>query len=61
MLIEGYTATELAEKTNRTRHAVECWLSLYKIKPLINEVLYPLDTLDKLLAAKRGRPRKANV
>ena len=58
MPAEGYTASELAEKTKRTRHAVESWLSLHKIKPLSYEAIYPLDTLDKLKAAKRGRPKK---
>ena len=59
MTIKGYTASELAEKTGKTRHAVESWLSLHKIKPILNEVLYPPDTLDKIKSAKRGRPRKS--
>jgi hypothetical protein len=56
--IEGYTASQLAELTGKTRHAVESWLSLHKIKPL-SEALYPADTIDKIRAARRGRPRKA--
>ena len=58
MIIEGYTVTELAEKTSKSRHAVEQWLSSHNIKPVVSEVLYPLDTLNKLLEAPRGRPRK---
>jgi hypothetical protein len=55
--IEGYTASQLAELTRKTRHAIESWLSLHKIKPL-SEAVYPLDTLDKIQEAKRGRPSK---
>jgi hypothetical protein len=55
---EGYTASQLADLTGKTRHAIESWLSLHKIKPL-SEALYPPDTLDKLREAKRGRPPKA--
>jgi hypothetical protein len=55
---EGYTVSELAEKSKKTRHAVEAWLSLHKIKPFSYEARYPTDTLEKLLKAKRGRPPK---
>jgi hypothetical protein len=54
---KGYTASQLAELTGKTRHAIESWLSLHKIKPL-SEALYPPDTLDKIKNAKRGRPPK---
>jgi len=54
----GYTVSELAEKTKKTRHAVECWLSLHKIKPLSYEARYPTETLEMLLQAKRGRPAR---
>jgi hypothetical protein len=54
---EGYTASQLAELTGKTRHAIESWLSLHKIKPL-SEAIYPPDTLDKIREAKRGRPSK---
>jgi hypothetical protein len=55
---EGYTVTELAEKTGKTRHAVESWLSLHKIKPLSYEAIYPSEILDRLKEARRGRPAK---
>jgi hypothetical protein len=55
----GYTVSELAELTGKTRHAVESWLSDHKIKPLSYEAIYPPDTLDKIREVKRGRPRKA--
>jgi hypothetical protein len=58
MIVEGYTTSELAELTQRNRHAVEAWLSYNKIKPVINEVLYPPETLELLKNAKVGRPRK---
>jgi hypothetical protein len=58
--IEGYSASQLAELTGKTRHAIEQWLSSHGIKPL-SEALYPLDTLDKIREAPRGRPiKKAN-
>lgn len=56
--IEGYTASQLAELTGKTRHAIEQWLSSHDIKPL-SEALYPPDTLDRIKGAKRGRPPKA--
>jgi hypothetical protein len=55
--IEGYTASQLAALTGKTRHAIESWLSLHKIKPL-SEALYASDTLDKIREARRGRPPK---
>jgi hypothetical protein len=58
MPAKGYTVSELAELTKKTRHAVESWLSTHGIKPLSYEAIYPADTLDQLIASKRGRPRK---
>jgi hypothetical protein len=58
MPAKGYTVSELAKLTNKTRHAVESWLSTHSIKPLSYEAIYPPDTLDLLLASKRGRPAK---
>jgi hypothetical protein len=58
MPAKGYTASELAELTKKTRHAVESWLSTHGIKPLSYEAIYPADTLELLLASKRGRPPK---
>jgi hypothetical protein len=55
--IEGYTASQLAALTGKTRHAIEQWLSSHDIKPL-SEALYPADTLEKIKDAKRGRPAK---
>lgn len=55
---EGYTASQLAKLTGKTRHAIEAWLSLHRVRPL-SEAIYPLDTLDKIREAKRGRPKKA--
>jgi hypothetical protein len=55
--IEGYTTSQLAKLTRKTRHAIESWLSLHKIKPL-SEAVYPLDTLDRIREASRGRPKK---
>jgi hypothetical protein len=54
---EGYSASQLAELTGKTRHAIEQWLSSHGIKPL-SEALYPLNTLDKIQEATRGRPAK---
>jgi hypothetical protein len=59
MPAKGYTVSELAKLTNKTRHAVESWLSTHGIKPLSYEAIYPSDTLDKIREARRGRPPKA--
>jgi hypothetical protein len=57
-IIEGYTVTKLAKFSKKSRHAVEAWLSYNDIKPVINELLYPPCTLNKLLKANVGRPTK---
>ena len=54
----GYTIPQLARLSNKNRSAVEAWLSINNEKPVINQVLYPPETLEKLLKAKRGRPPK---
>jgi len=59
--ISGYTVSELMEKTGKSRSAVESWISLHKVKPIINEFLYPPETLERLLAAKRGRPKNPAI
>ena len=59
--ISGYTVSELMEKTGKSRSAVESWISLHKVKPIINEFLYPPETLERLLAAKRGRPKNPDI
>jgi hypothetical protein len=56
---EGYTVTELMEKSKKSRSAVESFISRHGIKALSYEAVYPADTLDLLLAAKRGRPPKS--
>ena len=58
MTKDGYTVSELAQMTKKTRHAVEQWLSLHKIKPISYEARYPAEILDMLSQAKRGRPAK---
>jgi hypothetical protein len=55
--VEGYTASQLAKLTGKTRHAIEAWLSLHRVKPL-SEAIYPPDTLDRIREARRGRPKK---
>ena len=61
MTITGYTVSDLMEKTGKSRSAVESWLSIHKIKPVIGELLYPPETLDKIREAKRGRPKKPKI
>ena len=56
--IEGYTASQLAKLSKKTRHTVESWLSYNEVKPVNNELLYPVETLERLLNAKVGRPSK---
>jgi hypothetical protein len=58
MPANGYTVSELMQKTKKTRSAVESLLSLHKIKPLSYEAIYPPHALDMLINAKRGRPAK---
>jgi len=58
MPADGYTVSELMQKTRKTRSAIESLLSLHKIKPLSYEAIYPPQALDMLLNAKRGRPAK---
>jgi hypothetical protein len=55
---DGYTVTELMEKSKKSRGAVESFISRHRIKPLSYEAIYPADTLEQLLASKRGRPSK---
>jgi hypothetical protein len=55
---KGYTVTELMEKSKKSRGAVESFISRHEIKPLSYEAIYPADTLELLLASKRGRPAK---
>jgi len=56
--IEGYTVTQLAKLSKKSRNAVESWLSYNEVKPVINQVLYPVETLERLKTAKVGRPKK---
>ena len=56
--ITVYTVSELMKESGKSRNAVESWLSYNEIKPIIPEMLYPPDTLEKLLNAKVGRPAK---
>jgi hypothetical protein len=58
MILNGYTVSELAKLTGKKRHTVETWLSYHQVKPLNSELLYPPDTLERIRAAKRGRPPK---
>jgi hypothetical protein len=54
--ITGITVSELIQKTGKSRSAIESWISRNGVKPINPELLYPLDTLERILAAKRGRP-----
>jgi hypothetical protein len=56
---EGYTVTELMEKSKKNRGAVESFISRHKIKPLSYEAIYPPETLELLLESRRGRPKKS--
>jgi hypothetical protein len=58
MTITGYTVSELAKKTGKTRHAVESLLSRHKVKPIVGEVLYPPEVIGLIKEARQGRPRK---
>jgi hypothetical protein len=58
MTIEGITISEMIERTGFTRHVLEMRLHRLNIKPVITEFLYPIDTLNRILSDKRGRPPK---
>jgi hypothetical protein len=57
--MEGLTLTEMALKLGLPQRTVERRVQRAKIKPLTKEALYPLDTLEKIQQARRGRPPKA--
>jgi len=59
MTVTGVTISEIVQKTKKSRHAVEAWLSRHNIKPIIGEFLYPPETLNAIQNAPgKGRPRK---
>ena len=55
---EGYTVTQLMEKTGKSRSAIMSILSRYQIKPLSYEARYPPETVETIMQAKVGRPPK---
>lgn len=56
--ITGYTVSALMKESGKSRSAIESFISRHGIEPLSTEALYPVETLDMLLKAKRGRPKK---
>jgi hypothetical protein len=59
MAKEGITVSEMVEATGLRKNTIEVRIHRLGIKPLSYEALYPSDTLEKIRAAKRGRPPKA--
>jgi hypothetical protein len=59
MTVEGITISDLMKATGLRRNTIEVRIHRLGIEPLTNEVLYPPDTLDKILnVPPRGRPAK---
>jgi hypothetical protein len=58
MAKNGITISELVEATGLRKNTIEVRIHRLGIKPLSYEALYPQDTLDRILATKRGRPAK---
>ena len=58
MIIEGETISNMAKKLKVSRHTIEMRLSRAGIKPIISEFLYPINTIEKIKDAKKGRPKK---
>jgi len=58
MCMEGLTLTEMAKALGLPQRTVERRVQRAGIRPLTHEALYPLDTMDKIKDAKRGRPKK---
>jgi IS30 family transposase len=56
--MEGWTVTELAKELGIDENTVAQRINRKGIKPVSYKALYPLDTLDKIKEAKRGRPAK---
>jgi hypothetical protein len=55
----GLTMSDLIQATGLKKSTISSRLSRLGIKPLSYEALYPPDTLERILTAKRGRPPKA--
>jgi hypothetical protein len=59
MTIEGISISDLVKATGLRRNTIEVRLHRLGIKPIINELLYPLETLDAIRNVKgKGRPPK---
>ena len=60
--MKGYTISELSKILNIKPVTVRQRLLVAKIKPLVSEYIYPMDTLEILKKTpSRGRPRKKPV
>ena len=60
--MKGYTVTELSELLGINANAVRQRLLVARIKPLVSEYIYPVESLEKLKKAPgRGRPKKPKV
>jgi hypothetical protein len=54
----GITMSDLIKVTGLKKGTISARLSRLGIKPLSYEAIYPPDTLDRILAVQRGRPKK---
>jgi hypothetical protein len=56
--VEGYTVTGLMKILGKKESTVREALSTHGIKPIVPEFIYPLESLEILQNARRGRPKK---
>jgi hypothetical protein len=56
--MEGLTISEMSKILGIKPHSVTVRLNRAGIKPITQEALYSLDTLEKIKESKRGRPSK---
>ena len=59
MTYEGITISDMVKATGLRKHTIEVRIHRLGIKPLSYEARYPTDTLEKVMAVKMGRPKKA--
>ena len=59
MIVEGYTVSQLIKLTGKKGNAVRQAIHVAGIKPIVNEYIYPLETLEIIKNAPAvGRPKK---
>jgi hypothetical protein len=58
IVLKGITVSQMAAAEGVSRHAIETRLSRRKVKPIISEFLYSLETYELIKGVKRGGSRR---